>query len=141
MEKDAIKFMLFFKDKTFRCNEISQWKFRNSMLPGIRHILSWWFAIKFAWRIKELDPWEQHVAKTNLERTSRKTIWVCSLLRLYGYYMAEDEYRNPEEFEIIKKEVLECEYWKDVPVLKDFKIWIENSTSEERNGDKVMAIL
>lgn len=55
--------------------------------------------------------------------------------------MAEDEYRNPEEFEIIKKEVLECEYWKDVPVLKDFKIWIENSTSEERNGDKVMAIL
>lgn len=141
MEKSKNSFILFFTDKDFRKSKIQYLKFRISLLPGIRQILSWWFAFQYAMKTKDLSPWDQHVAKMNLERTSRKTIFVCALIRLYGQISAQDEYRNPEDFLTTKKEVLECEFWKDVPELSDFKKWVESLSPEERNAEPVMDVL
>lgn len=141
MEKQNSKFILFFKDKDFRKFKLQQLKFRISMLPGIRHIFSWWFAFKFAKKTQDMSPWDRYVAEKNLERTSRKTIFICALLRLYACIASQDEYRNAEEFLTTKNEVLKCEYWKEVPELADFKKWIENITPEERDADRVMDVL
>ncbi|MBQ7410080.1 MAG: hypothetical protein IJW20_01705 [Clostridia bacterium] len=141
MEKSTNSFVLFFTDKDFRKSKIQYLKFRISLLPGIRHILSWIFAFRYAMKTKDLSPWDQHVAKMNLERASRKTIFICALIRLYGCIAAEEEYRNTEGFLTTKKEVLECEYWKDVPELSDFKNWIENITPEERDAERVLNVL
>lgn len=111
------------------------------MLPGIRHIISWWFGVKFAMKTQDMSSWDKHVAKMELEKTARKTTFICALLRLYACIASEDEYRNDEEFLVTKKEVLECEYWKDVPELSEFKTWIENITPDERDAAKVMNVL
>lgn len=141
MEKQTSKFILFFKDKEFRKKQLEQLKFRISLLPGIRHILSWWFAFKFAKKTKNMSSWDRYVAEKNLERTSRKTIFVCALLRLYACIASQDEHRNEEEFLTTKKEVLECTFWNDVPELADFKAWIENISPEERDADRIMNVL
>lgn len=141
MEKQTSKFILFFKDKEFRNFKLKQLKFRISMLPGIRHIISWWFAIKFTKKTQDLSPWDRHVAEMELKRTTRKTTFVCALLRLYACIASQEEYRNVEEFLTTKNEVLECEYWKDVPELADFRKWIEDITPEERDADRVMDVL
>lgn len=141
MEKTTSKFILFFKDKEFRETKIKQLKFRISLLPGVRHVISWWFGFKFAMKTKDMSSWDQHVAKMNLERTARKTTFVCALLRLYANIAAQDEYRNDEDFLTAKREVLECEYWKDVPELNEFKQWIENITPDERDAQRVMDVL
>lgn len=141
MEKTTSKFILFFKDKEFRETKIKQLKFRICLLPGVRNVISWWFGFKFAMKTKDMSSWDQHVAKMNLERTTRKTTFVCALLRLYANIAAQDEYRNDEEFLTAKREVLECEYWKDVPELSEFKQWIENITPDERDAQRVMDVL
>ncbi len=141
MEKQSSKFILFFKDKEFRKFKLEQLKFRISMLPGIRHIISWWFAFKFAKKTQDMSSWDRYVAEKDLERTSRKTIFICALLRLYACIASQEEYRNAEEFLTTKNEVLECEYWKDVPELADFKKWVEKITPEERDADRVMDVL
>lgn len=141
MEKQTSKFILFFKDKDFRKKKFQQLKFRISLLPGVRHIIAWWFAFKFTSETQDMSPWDKHVAKMNLERTARKTTFVCALLRLYACIASQEEYRNSEEFLTTKNEVLECEYWKDVPELAEFKRWVENITPDERNADRVMDVL
>lgn len=141
MEKQDSKFILFFKDKEFRKNKLKQLKFRISLLPGIRHIISWWFAIKFAKKTQDMSSWDRYVAEKNLERTTRKTTFVCALIRLYACIASQEEYRNAEEFLTTKKEVLECEYWNEVPELADFKKWVEQITPEERDADRVMNVL
>lgn len=141
MEKQTSKFVLFFKDKEFRKFKLEQLKFRISMLPGIKHIISWWFAFKFANKTQDMSSWDRYVAEKELERISRKTIFTCALLRLYACIASQEEYRNAEEFLTMKNEVLECEYWKEVPELVDFRKWIENITPEERDADRVMNVL
>ncbi len=141
MEKQTSKFILFFKDKDFRKFKLEQLKFRISLLPGIKHIISWWFAFKFANKTQDMSSWDRYVAEKELERTSRKTIFTCTLLRLYACIASQEEYRNAEEFLTTKNEVLECEYWKEVPELADFKKWVENITPEERDADRVMNVL
>ena len=141
MKRQNSKFILFFKDKDFRKNKIEQIKFRISMLPVIRHVISWRLAIKFAKKTKDMDPWDRHVAEMNIKKTTSKTTFVCTLLRLYACIVSQDEYRNAEEFLATKNEVLQCEYWKDVPELTNFKKWVESITPEERNGETVMNIL
>lgn len=140
MEKTN-KFIQFFTDKEFRQNQWKIFKFRFSMLPGIRHVLSWWFAIRFALKIKDLGSWDQYVAEKSLEMASKKTILMCALIRLYAYLAAEDESRKDEDFYTTQKEVLECEYWKELPELADFKKWISEITPKERNADKVLDVL
>ena len=141
MEKQTSKFVLFFKDKEFRKFKLEQLKFRISMLPGIKHIISWWFAFKFANKTQDMSSWDRYVAEKELERISRKTIFTCALLRLYACIASQEEHRNAEEFLTMKNEVLECEYWKEVPELADFRKWIENITPEERDADRVMDVL
>lgn len=141
MEKQTSKFILFFKDKEFRKFKLEQLKFRISMLPGIKHIISWWFAFKFANKTQDMSSWDRYVAEKELERISRKTIFTCALLRLYACIASQEEHRNAEEFLTMKNEVLECEYWKEVPELADFRKWIENITPEERDADRVMDVL
>ena len=141
MEKQTSKFVLFFKDKEFRKFKLEQLKFRISMLPGIKHIISWWFAFKFANKTQDMSSWDRYVAEKELERISRKTIFTCALLRLYACIASQEEYRNVEEFLTTKNEVLECEYWKDVPELADFRKWVEDITPEERDADRVMDVL
>ena len=88
-----------------------------------------------------MSSWDRYVAEKELERISRKTIFTCALLRLYACIASQEEYRNAEEFLTMKNEVLECEYWKEVPELVDFRKWIENITPEERDADRVMNVL
>lgn len=141
MKKQSSKFILFFKDKEFRKNTLQQLKFRIVLLPGIRHIISWLFAFKFAKKTQDMSSWDRYVAEKDLERTSRKTIFICALLRLWAYIASQGESRNEEEFLTSKNEVLECEYWKDVPELADFRKWIENITPDERDADRIMDVL
>lgn len=141
MEKTTSKFILFFKDKEYRKTRLERLKLRICLLPGIRHITSLWFGIKFAMKTKDMSPWDQHVAKMNLEKASRKTAFVCALLRLYANVVSQDDLRNDEEFLTTKNEVLECEYWKDVPELSEFKKWVENITPDERDGNPIMDVL
>lgn len=135
------RFLQFFQGKEFRSNTLKYLNFRLRLLPGIRNVLSWWFAFKYAMRTKDLTPWEQHVEKMNLERTSRKITFMCRLITLYAYITAQDEYRDAEEFQIAKSEVLQCEYWRDLPELSEFKKWIENVTPDERNGEPIKDVL
>ena len=88
-----------------------------------------------------MSSWDRYVAEKDLERTSRKTIFICALLRLYACIASQEEYRNAEEFLTTKNEVLECAYWKDVPELTDFRKWVENITPEEHDADRVMDVL
>lgn len=129
------KFILFFTNKRFRREKLQQLKFRLTLLPGIRHLVSWWLAFEFMMKTKDLDNWEQHVAKKTLEKHSRQTAFICALIRLSGCINAKDEYRNTEEFLLTKAEVLECEYWNEVPELSYLKTWIENVHPEERNDE------
>lgn len=141
MERTTNKFILFFKDKEFRSNTFKYLKFRFCLLPGVRNIISWWVGFKFAMKTKDMSSWDQHVAKMNFERSARRTTFVCALIRLYACITAQDEYRNDEDFLANKRDVLECEYWKDVPELSEFKSWIESVTPEERNSEIIKNVL
>ena len=129
------KFVLFFTDATFRKKMLQQLKFRFMLLPGIRHVVSWWFAFTFVMKTKDLDRWQQHVARKNLERSAKQTTFICALIRLSGCISATDEYRDTNEFLLAKSEVLSCEYWREVPELFDLKAWIESIGPEERNNE------
>ena len=122
-----------------------------SLACGLEQVVDYILNLRFGedeieYLTKQIDDLKLELSKErksekDLERTSRKTIFICALLRLYACIASQEEYRNAEEFLTTKNEVLECAYWKDVPELTDFRKWVENITPEEHDADRVMDVL
>jgi hypothetical protein len=130
--------MLFFTDKTYRRAKLKGCVVKFCALPGVKHIISWWWAWKFYQKTKKMTPWERYLARKQLEWQSKILAFGCKLVCLMVCIMAEE--RNDEEFLRWRKAVLEDPHINSND-LKDFKAWLEQITPEERNYAPVQKII
>ena len=131
------KFLLFFTDKNYRFATLELLKIKFTTLPGIKHIISLCAQWRFYKKTQHMDSWERHVALKNVEYWNEKFVFTCKLIRLYASIMAEDEYRNDEDFLKNKQEVLECKLMAEEEDLREFREWVKSITPDERDGSRV----
>ena len=131
------KLVLFFTDKRYRFATLELLKIRFTTLPGIKQIISLWAQWRFYKKTENMDSWERYVAIKNEESWHEKFTFTCKLIRLYASIMAEDEYRNDEDFLKNKQEVLECKLMTEEEDLCKFREWVESITPDERDSSQV----
>ena len=129
---------LLLTDKYFRWANSERLKLKFLSLPIIKNIVVWHYMYKMYKKIKGLDRWEQYVEVKNMENNSKKICFVAALIRLLACIMAEDE--NEEIFEQAKSDVL-CNEEINEPCLKDFKKWLEGTTSSEKDYSRVQELI
>jgi len=89
-------------------------------------------------KMQGMNQWDQYVEMKNVENDSKKFCFVCALIRLQACIMAEGE--NKELFEKAKSDVL-CNEKINEPQLRDFKKWLENIDSSEKDYSRVQKLI
>ena len=127
---------LLFTDKYYRWATLESLKLRMISLPAIRHIVSWYRALKM--QMQGMNRWEQYVAMKNIENNSKEFSFTGALIRLQACIMAEGE--NKELFEKAKSAVL-CNEIINEEKYKDFKEWLEGIDSSEKDYSRVQKLI
>lgn len=129
---------LLFTDKYYRWAILERLKLNLISLPGVKNIISWYYAYKMHKKMKNIDRWEQYVLLRKMENDSIKSTFISALIRLEVCIMAEGEIK--ELFEKAKSDVLCNEIIKE-PKYKDFKEWLEGIDSSEKDYSRVKELI
>lgn len=132
------KLKLLLTDKCYRRITLERLKLKFLSLPVIEHIVAWHYAYKMYKKMKDKSRWEQYVMERKLENDSQKFNFECKLFLLEIEIMAEGI--NEESFQKAKSDVL-CSELINEPDLKEFKAWLENIDSTEKDYSKVQEVL
>ena len=109
-------------------------------LPGIRRIASLYAAYKMEEKLAKMDPWERHCAIKEAEQMQMRTILAVELVMLHATIASEEMENREQFFEEAKNTILQIELIND-PKLQEFKSWLQNANSNERNSQPVREAL
>lgn len=132
--------VLFFTDSLYRTSTLMYWKFKVMCLPGIRRIASLYAAYKMEEKLAKMDPWERHCAIKEAEQMQMRTILAVELVMLHATIASEEMENREQFFEEAKNTILQIELIND-PKLQEFKSWLQNANSNERNSQPVREAL
>ncbi len=133
-----MKLKLFFTDSNYRRLVRENIKFKIIAMPGIKHIISWYYSYKWNKKHKDESQWEQYIKFKEFESSAKEFCFLSALIRLQACMMAENV--EEEDFQEAKNDVLNADVIHDSKYA-EFKKWVECIDSTEKDYSKVKELI